>query len=48
MKSNETLQKDVQEAIKREPLLHAAEIGVTTKDGVVTLSGTVDSYSKEL
>jgi osmotically-inducible protein OsmY len=48
MKSNETLQKDVQEALKWEPLLHAAEIGVTAKDGVITLTGTVDSYAKKL
>ena len=48
MKSNETLQKDVQDAIKWEPLLHAAEIGVTAKDGVVTLTGVVDSYAKKL
>jgi osmotically-inducible protein OsmY len=48
MKSNETLQKNVQDAIKWEPLLHAAEIGVTAKDGVVTLSGVVDSYSKKI
>ncbi len=47
MKTNEELQKDVQNAIKWEPLLHAAEIGVTVKDGVVTLSGNVDSYSKK-
>jgi osmotically-inducible protein OsmY len=47
MKTNETLQKDVQNAIKWEPLLHAAEIGVTVKDGVVTLSGTVENYSKK-
>ncbi len=43
MTTNETLQKDVQAAIKWEPLLNAAEIGVTAKDGVVTLRGTVDS-----
>lgn len=48
MKTNEDLQKDVQNAIKWEPLLHAAEIGVTVKDGVVTLTGTVDSYAKKL
>ncbi|MEN9978021.1 MAG: hypothetical protein RLZZ569_646, partial [Bacteroidota bacterium] len=42
MKSNEELQKDVQNAIKWQPLLNAAEIGVTTKDGVVTLTGTVN------
>lgn len=47
MKSNETLQKEVQDAIKWEPLLHAAEIGVTIKDGVVTLTGIVDSYAKK-
>jgi len=47
MKSNETLQKDVQEAIKWEPLLHAAEIGVIVHDGVVTLTGNVDSYAKK-
>jgi osmotically-inducible protein OsmY len=47
MKSNEDLQRDVQEAIKWEPLLKAAEIGVTAKEGIVTLTGTVDSYFKK-
>jgi osmotically-inducible protein OsmY len=47
MKSNSELQKDVQDAIKWEPLLNAAEIGVTVKEGVVTLTGTVDNYSKK-
>jgi osmotically-inducible protein OsmY len=47
MKTNEELQNDVQNAIKWEPLLHAAEIGVSVKDGIVTLSGNVDSYSKK-
>jgi osmotically-inducible protein OsmY len=48
MRSNEDLQKDVQNAIKWEPLLHAAEIGVTVKDGIVNLTGTVDSYAKKI
>ena len=48
MKTNEKLQRSVQNAIKWEPLLHAAEIGVSVKDGVVTLSGIVDSYAKKL
>ena len=48
MKSNEELQKDVQNAIKWERLLNAAEIGVTAKDGVITLTGTVDSYPKKM
>jgi len=47
MKTNQDLQKDVQDAIKWQPLLHAAEIGVTAKDGIVTLSGTVDAYYKK-
>ena len=47
MKNNAELQKDVQDAIKWEPLLNAAEIGVTVKDGVVTLTGTVNNYSKK-
>jgi osmotically-inducible protein OsmY len=47
MKDNELLQKKVQDAIKWEPLLHAAEIGVIVKDGVVTLTGTVDNYMKK-
>lgn len=48
MKTNSQLQKDVQDAIQWEPILHAAEIGVIVNDGVVTLTGTVDNYAKKL
>jgi osmotically-inducible protein OsmY len=48
MRTNEELQADVQKAIQWEPLLHSAEIGVTVKDGVVSLTGTVDSYLKKV
>ncbi|KAB7531479.1 BON domain-containing protein [Flagellimonas olearia] len=48
MKSNKILQKDVENAIKWEPLLHATEIGVTAKDGMVSLTGVVDSYTKKM
>lgn len=48
MKSNEQLQKDVMEALKWEPQLHAAEIGVIVHDGIVTLTGTVDNYNKKI
>ncbi len=48
MKTNEELQKDVQDAIKWEPLLNAAEIGVIAKDGIITLTGIVDIYAKKL
>ena len=41
-KNNEELQREVQDAIKWESLLNAAEIGVIAKDGVVTLTGMVD------
>ncbi len=47
MKTNETLQKDVQNALKWEPLLNAAEIGVIAIDGVITLTGTVSSFAKK-
>ena len=47
MKKNEELQKDVQDAIKWEPLLHAAEIGVIAQDGIITLTGVVDTYAKK-
>ena len=48
MKTDLKLQKDVQKAISWEPSMHAAEIGVTAKDGVITLSGIVNSYSKKI
>jgi len=48
MKSNAVLQTDVQNAIQWQPMLHEAEIGVTAKDGVVSLSGHVDSYVKKM
>lgn len=48
MKSNAELQSDVQNAIKWEPLMNAAEIGVTAKDGIVSLTGVVDSYAKKM
>lgn len=47
MKTNEELQKAVQQALHWQPRLDAAEIGVTVHDGVVTLSGSVDSYAKK-
>ena len=50
MKTDYELQKDVMEEIKWDPSLRtvASEIGVSVKDGVVTLSGRVDQYNKKL
>ena len=47
MKTDSQLQQDVMAELKWEPLLHAAEIGVSAKDGVITLTGTVDGYAKK-
>ncbi|MCO5946788.1 BON domain-containing protein [Mucilaginibacter flavidus] len=47
MKTNRELQIDVLDAIRWEPLLKLAEIGVDANDGIVTLSGVVDSYIKK-
>jgi osmotically-inducible protein OsmY len=48
MKSDVQIQTDVMDQLKWEPFLKASEIGVAVKNGVVTLSGQVDSYSKKL
>lgn len=48
MKSNQDLQKDVQDAIKWDPLLKSSEISVAAKDGLITLSGIVKSYPDKL
>ena len=47
MRMDEALQHKVQEALKWQPELSAAEIGVAVKDGIVTLTGTVDQYGKK-
>jgi osmotically-inducible protein OsmY len=47
MKTDAELQQHVMDELKWEPTIHAAEIGVAVKDGVVTLSGSVDSYGKK-
>jgi osmotically-inducible protein OsmY len=48
MKTDSQLQTDVMAELKWEPLLHSAEIGVSAKDGVITLTGVVDGYAKKL
>ena len=48
MKTDIEIQKDVIEQLKWQPILNAAEIGVAVKNGVVTLSGNVDAYSKKI
>ncbi|MHA4844132.1 BON domain-containing protein [Flavitalea antarctica] len=48
MKTDIQIQKDVQDELNWEPFINASEIGVAVKNGIVTLSGQVDSYAKKL
>jgi osmotically-inducible protein OsmY len=47
MKTDSQLQKSVQDELAWEPSVTAAHIGVAAKDGVVTLSGHVTTYSEK-
>ncbi len=48
MKTDMEIQKDVIDQLKWEPFLNASQIGVAVKNGIVTLSGQVDTYSKKV
>ena len=48
MKTDLEIKQDVIEELKWEPFLNASQIGVSVKEGVVTLSGSIDSYSKKI
>ena len=47
MKTDLQLQRDVLDELKFEPSIRESEIGVAVKAGVVTLTGSVDSYSEK-
>ena len=47
MKTDFELQKDIMEELKWQPFLKSSDIGVSVIDGIVTLNGFVDSYSKK-
>jgi len=46
-RSDEEIQRDVLAELKWDPRLQPNEIGVIVKDGIVTLTGSVDSYLKK-
>jgi osmotically-inducible protein OsmY len=48
MKSDEQLQRDLFEEMRWDPQVQDAEIGVAVKDGVITLSGSVNTYAQKL
>ena len=47
MKTDAQLQRDVIEELKWDPSVGRGEIGVAARDGVVTLSGQVDTYAQK-
>ena len=48
MKTDAKIQTNVISALKWEPSVDAAKIGVSVRDGIVTLSGYVDSFVEKL
>jgi len=48
MKKDTNLRRDVLDELEWEPSIDATEIGVTARDGVVTLTGSVKSYAEKL
>ena len=48
MKTDSLIQKEVMKKLAHEPILNACEIGVSVKNGVVTLSGIVNTYAKKV
>ena len=47
MKTDYQIQQDVIDQLKWEPVLNSAQIGVAVKNGIVTLSGFVETYYKK-
>jgi osmotically-inducible protein OsmY len=46
--TDERIQREVQAELEWDARIRSTEIGVAVKDGVVTLTGWVDSYAKKL
>ncbi|SDE43140.1 Osmotically-inducible protein OsmY, contains BON domain [Pricia antarctica] len=48
MKTDSKIKQDVQDELAWQPGIDESKIGVTVDKGVVTLSGSVDSYTKKM
>ena len=48
MKTDSQIQKDVMAQLDWEPILDSSQVGVAVKEGIVTLSGIVDTYYKKI
>jgi osmotically-inducible protein OsmY len=47
VRADQDIQKDILEELKYEPRVQPNEVGVSVRDGIVTLTGWVDSYLKK-
>jgi osmotically-inducible protein OsmY len=47
MKTDTQLQRDVMDELEFEPSVDASNIGVSAKDGIVTLTGKVGNYAEK-
>jgi osmotically-inducible protein OsmY len=48
MRTDSDVKRDVEDELKYDPSVHSSDIGVSVRDGVVTLTGFVHSYSQKL
>lgn len=48
MRTDAKIKKDVLDELAWQPTINETEIGVIVENGVVTLSGTIDSYAKKI
>lgn len=48
MREERTLQSDVMRELERDPAVDAAHIGVSVRDGAVTLTGRVSGYAERV
>jgi osmotically-inducible protein OsmY len=46
-RTDEHIQRDILDELKWDVRVHPNEVGVSVKDGIVTLTGWVDSYTKK-
>jgi osmotically-inducible protein OsmY len=48
MRTDLEIQKDIKEELVREPSVNPNDINISVVEGLVTLSGPLDSYSKKI
>lgn len=47
MKTDQQLKKDVGAELEWDPAINPTQVGVAVKDGVVTLTGHLDTYAEK-